>query len=347
MKAVMLVKAGNLKTGELGRIECQNVPEPRLRTQEDVLIKVAYSSICGSDPHLLTGLLDVPVPSGCGHEMSGTVVELGSEATKKGLKVGDKVTGNFLRFCGACHYCRSGKEQFCTSPKVTEIQGTQAGYIVWNEAQVFKIPDGVGLMEATLAEPLAIAVRAVEKADIALGDTVAISGGGGIGLMALQLSKMAGASSVTVIEPVAEKRRLALELGADYAIDPVGDDVTARAMEITSSRGFDAVLESSGNPKAAGTALTLPGKGGHIVYFSMYPDTYDLPLNLFKYCYHNEIRIDGLFLAAYSFPAAVAMLPRMNLKPLISRVYSLDKCVQAYADQMSGKYAKLVFDCSK
>lgn len=347
MKAVMLVKAGNLKTGELGRIECQNVPKLCLRTDEDVLIKVAYSSICGSDPHLLTGLLEVPVPSGCGHEMSGTVAALGKEATKKGLKAGDKVTGNFLRFCGACHYCRSGKEQFCTSPKTGEIQGTQAEYVVWNEAQVFKVPDSVGLMEATLAEPLAIAVRAVEKADISLGDTVAISGGGGIGLMALQLCKMAGASSVTVIEPVAEKRRLALETGADYAIDPVNDDVAGETIKITSGRGFNAVLESSGNSKAAETALKLLDKGGHIVYFSMYPGAYELPLNLFEHCYHNEIRIDGLFLAAYSFPAAVAMLPRMNLKPLISKVYALDECVQAYADQMSGKYAKLVFDCSK
>jgi (R,R)-butanediol dehydrogenase/meso-butanediol dehydrogenase/diacetyl reductase/L-iditol 2-dehydrogenase len=318
-----------------------------LRNDEDVLIKIAYSSICGSDPHLLTGLLAVPVPSGCGHEMSGTVVALGKDATKKGLKVGDKVTGNFLRFCGACHYCRSGKEQFCTSPKVEEMQGTQAEYIVWNEAQVFKIPDGVDLLEATLSEPLAIAVRAVEKADISLGDAVAISGGGGIGLMAAQLCKMAGASSVTVIEPVAEKRKLALVLGADYTIDPIHDDVVGKVKEITQGRGLNALLESSGNAKAAETALKLMDKGGHIVYFSMYPGTYELPLNLFEHCYHNEIRIDGMFLAGYAFPAAVAMLPRMNLKPLVSKVYALEDCVQAYADQMSGKYAKLIFDCTK
>ena len=347
MKAVMLVQAGDLKTGQLGRIECQSVPEPGLRNDEDVLIRIAYSSICGSDPHLLTGLLEAPVPSGCGHEMSGTVVALGKAATKKGLEVGDRVTGNFLRFCGACHYCRSGKEQFCTSPKVDEMQGTQAEYVVWNEAQVFKIPEGVDLLDATLSEPLAIAVRAVEKANISLGDNVAISGCGGIGLMAVQLCRMAGASSVTVLEPVAAKRRLALEVGADYAIDPVGDDVAGHVKEITLGRGFNAVLESSGNTKAAETALKLLDKGGHIVYFSMYPGDYELPLNLFEHCYHNEIRIDGMFLAAYAFPAAVAMLPRMNLKPLISRIYSLDDCVQAYADQMSGQYAKLVFDCSK
>lgn len=347
MKVVVLVKKGDPVAGALGEIACKNVLEPKLRTDEDVLIKVAYSSICGSDPHLLTGLLPAETGSGCGHEMAGTVVELGAKATRKGLRVGDKVTGNFIRFCGACHYCRKGKEQFCTSARVDEMQGTQAGYVVWNEAQVFRVPDSVELLEAALSEPLSIALHAVEKADFALGDAVAISGAGGIGLMAVQLCKMAGAAHVTVLEPVAEKRKLAIALGADYAIDPVHGDVMQEVKEITSGRGFNAVLESSGNPRAAETAVKILDKGGHAVYFSMYPGAYELPLNLFEHCYHKEIRVEGMFLAPYSFPAAVAMLPRMNLKPIISKIYALDDCREAYTDQMSGKYAKLVFDCSK
>lgn len=345
MKAVMLVKAGNIETGELGKIQCMEVPTPKLRTDEDVLIKIAYSTICGSDPNMLTGLLETPVPAGCGHEMSGVVVELGKNATKKGLKVGDKVTGNFVRFCGACHYCRIGMEQFCTTP-VTDIFPTQAEYVVWNEAQVYKLPDDIDLLEAALTEPLAISLRAVEKGQIRIGDKVAVSGGGGIGLMLVQLAKMAGASTVTVLEPVEGKRKLALELGADYALDPRSPDLLDSINEITSGHGFQVVLESSGNPGAAETALQITGKNAHVVYFAMYPKNYNLPVNLLEYCYHNEVNIHGMFLAPYSFIQAVAMLPRMNLRPIIQKIYTLEQCEEAYRDQMSGKYAKLAFKCT-
>jgi (R,R)-butanediol dehydrogenase/meso-butanediol dehydrogenase/diacetyl reductase/L-iditol 2-dehydrogenase len=89
------------------------------------------------------------------------------------------------------------------------------------------------------------------------------------------------------------------------------------------------------------------GNGGTIVYFSMYDMGYNLPLNLFNYCYHKEITIKGMFLAQLVFERAVEMMVRINLRPLISKVYSLDECKQAYEDQMSGQYAKLVFDCQK
>lgn len=345
MKAVMLVKEYNRETGEIGEVDCLNVPAPELVSDDEVLIKVAYASICGSDPNFLKGSFPVKAPFPVGHELSGTIEKLGPKANKKGLKVGDRVTGNFYLTCGACYYCKNGMEQFCPNPDPKD--GAQSQYVVWRESQVYKIPDSVSLLEATLAEPFAIAVHAIEISEMKIGARLAISGAGGIGLMLVQLAKISGASQVTVIEPVESKRKLALELGADYAIDPVNDDVVVKTGEITEGYGFDVVIESSGNAKAAETALQIAAKGAHLVYFSMYKVDYNLPLNLFKNCYHNEIRIQGMFLAQGSFPRAIAMLPRMNFKPLIDKVYSLDECKQAYSDQMSGKYAKLVFDCSK
>ena len=345
MKAVMLVKDYNPETGELGEVECRDIPVPELVNNDDVLIKVAYASVCGSDPNVLKGFFPDRAPCQIGHEMSGTIEKLGSRAEEVGWKIGDRVTGNFYQACGACDYCHDGMEQFC--PNAVGKVGAQAQYIVWSANQLYKLPDSVDFLTGTLAEPFNIALHALEVADMKLGAKVAISGGGGIGLMLVQLARISGASQVVLLEPVESKRKLATEMGADHVIDPLSEDVQAKTAELTGNRGFNVVIESSGNSKAAETALKIAAKQGHLVYFSMYDMDYNLPLNLFRYCYHNEIRIQGMFLGQYSFARAVALLPRVNLKPLVEKIYPLDDCKQAFEDQMSGKYAKLVFDCSE
>lgn len=345
MKAVLLVKDYDEEKNTLGEIDCREVEKPQIVHDDDVLIKVAYASLCGSDPNLLKGLFPFKAPFQWGHEFSGIIEKLGPGATKKALKVGDRVTGNFYKTCGVCHYCRNMMEQFCPYPE--ENPKAQAQYFVLRESQVYVIPDSVDLMDATLIEPFAIAVRAMERSDIKIGQRIAISGGGGIGLMIAQLARNAGASKVVVIEPVESKRKLALEMGADVAIDPFSENLVEKSADLTNGYGFDAVIEASGNTKAAEGCLDIVSNGGTIVYFSMYDMNYNLPLNLFKYCYHKEITVKGMFLAQLVFERAVDMMVRMDLRPLISKVYSLDECKQAYEDQMSGQYAKLVFDCQK
>ena len=345
MKAICLTEKGDLATNKWGKLDCVELPMPQIQRDDDILIKIAYSSICGSDPLMLNGNMDVPVGIGFGHEMSGTIVDMGKGCNKRGLKVGDKVTGCFVHFCGICENCRAGREQFCTASK-QNIVPTQAEYVVWSEDQVYKLPDGADLKTAALVEPLTISMRAVDKAEIHLGDNVAVSGGGGIGLMVLQLCKMAGASEVTLIEPVEGKRELGLALGANDAIDPIDADLLQQIAEIVPG-GYDVVIECSGSGVAAETALDIVRSSGHIVYLAMYPIQYRLPLDLSKYIYHKELRLDGLFLATYYFDPAIRMLKRMKLDPIIQKVYKLAECRQAYSDQLSGQYAKIVFDCSE
>ena len=115
MKSVTVVKTGSLRDpdeSKRGQVKVMDIPMQPLG-DEDVRIKVAYCAICGSDPHLLENILGWEVPFGLGHELSGVVVELGPKATKKGLQVGDRVAGNFLKFCGTCYYCQNGQQQFC------------------------------------------------------------------------------------------------------------------------------------------------------------------------------------------------------------------------------------------
>lgn len=343
MKAICLTEKGDLATKKWGTLDCLDIPMPKLEKDDDILIKIAYSSICGSDPLMLNGNMDVPVGIGFGHEMSGVIVNMGKGCNKRGLKIGDKVTGCFVHFCGVCENCRAGREQYCTA-STQNIVPTQAEYVVWSEDQVYKLPDDADLKTAALVEPLTIALHAVEKAEIGMGDRVAVSGGGGIGMMVIQLCKMAGASEVTLIEPVEAKRELAKTLGADYTVSPMAEDFSEQIKSFAPT-GYDVVIECSGNGKAAETALDIARNSGHIVFLAMYPIQYRLPLDLSKYLYHKQLRLDGLFLATYSFTPAIRMLKRMNLAPVVQKVYKLSECKQAYEDQISGKYAKIVFDC--
>jgi (R,R)-butanediol dehydrogenase/meso-butanediol dehydrogenase/diacetyl reductase len=345
VKTIACVKVGSLKDPDekkRGRVGVVDMPEQEVG-DEDVKIKIAYCSICGSDPHVIEGIFGLTPPFGLGHEVSGTVVELGKNATKKGLKIGDKVAGNFLKFCGTCYYCRNGKEQFCEH---AVNRPCMAKFVVWHESQVCKVPDEMSLEKACLLEPVAIAVRIADKTNIKIGQRVAISGGGPIGLLTLQALKMSGATSLTLIEPIENRRKLGLELGADDIIDPVKQNVIEEGHKITDGIGFDVVIEASGSPKAAHAACEIAARGGTVLYVAMFPASYEMPVNLYDKYYWRELTVSGIFVAPYSFPRALQILPRFNLDPFISKIFTIDQAEEAFAAQVTGKYIKILIKCN-
>ncbi|MED1440103.1 zinc-binding dehydrogenase [Aeribacillus composti] len=347
MKTLAAVKIGSLKDPNeetRGQVAVIDMPEQELG-DEDVRIKVAYCSICGSDPHLVEGAFGWEPPFGLGHEVSGTIIELGPKATRKGLKVGDRVAGNFLKFCGTCYYCLNGQEQFCEFIHEYNRPG-MAENVVWHESQVWKIPDEIPLEEACLLEPVSVAVRAVDKLNMKVGQRVAISGGGPIGLLTLQMIKRFGATSLTLIEPIEDRRKLALEFGADHVIDPINENVEEAAKEITNGRGFDVVIEASGSPKAANTALDIASRGGTVLYVAMFPTNYEMPLNLYDKCYMQELTITGIYVSPYTFPRAIQMLPKLDLKPFTQKIVPLEQGVEAFEAHISGKYPKVLIKCN-
>jgi len=310
---------------------------------------VAYCAICGSDPHVVGGCFGEapgstdPIP--LGHEISGVITELGPEANHKGLKVGDRVAGNFLRFCGGCYYCQNGQQQFCENGNDYNRPG-MAPEIIWHEDQVYKLPDSVSLKEGCLLEPMSIIIRMMDKSNMKAGMRVCVSGGGPIGLMALQTYKMFGATKLTLIEPIAERREIAKEFGADYCIDPINEDVRAKADEITGGLGYDVVLDASGSVHAVEPLPDIAAKCGTLIYGAQYPNDYEMPFNISKYCYFKELTITGVYVAPYAYPRALQMLTRMNLKPLTSKVFDLDDGVEAFKAQLSGKYPKILIKCN-
>lgn len=348
MRTVAVTKIGSLRDPDestRGVIGVVDFPEQPLGP-EDVRIRVAYASICGSDPHLAEGFFGTDVPIGLGHEISGVIEALGEKATRNGLKVGDRVAGNFLKFCGTCNACRDGRQQFCENIQDYNRAG-MSETITWHESQVMKLPDNVSLLKGCLLEPTTVAVRIADKTKIRVGDRVAICGGGPIGQLSLQLMKMYGATSLTLIEPIAERREMALRHGAEFVIDPVNENQADRVAEITNGRGYDIVIDASGSPRAVQGLLDIAAQGGTVIYGAMYPHDYQMPLNLSDYLYLKELTVTGVFISPYTFPRALQILPHLDLDELTQSVFDLEDAPAAFEMHISGKYPKVVIRCNQ
>lgn len=347
MKTLCGVRVGDMKDPNpdtRGLVALVDLPFPELGEQ-DVRIKVAYCAICGSDPHCVAGCFGQPKgstePIPLGHEISGIITELGPKANHKGLKVGDREAGNFLRFCGGCYYCQNGQQQFCENSGEYNRPG-YAPELIWHEDQVYKLPDEVSLKEGCLLEPMSIIVRMLDKAQMKVGMRVCVCGGGPIGLMALQAFHLYGATSLTMIEPIADRREIAAEMGAEYLIDPTAENVVDAANKITDGRGYDVVLDCSGSVHAVEPLPDITAKGGTLIYGAQYPGDYRMPFNIQEYCYFKEITVTGVMVAPYAYPRALQLLPKMDLSRLTEKVFELDDAVEAFQVQLSGKYPKIL-----
>ncbi|MCL1896761.1 MAG: alcohol dehydrogenase catalytic domain-containing protein, partial [Clostridiales bacterium] len=179
-----------------------DVPEPG---PNQVLIKVAYAALCATDIHAAAGLIGMPgkgADSVIGHECSGVVVKLGSDAAGKGFETGDHVVGDPGMYCHYCEACKTGK--MCTT-KHERGHGSMAQYKVYNLDSCHVIPKDMPLKRAALVEPTTCVLRAIDLTQPKMGQTACLSGAGGIGMLLLRAIKRAGLASITVIEPVDEK----------------------------------------------------------------------------------------------------------------------------------------------
>jgi (R,R)-butanediol dehydrogenase/meso-butanediol dehydrogenase/diacetyl reductase/L-iditol 2-dehydrogenase len=347
MRTVAVTRIGSLRDPDedaRGQIGVVDFPEQPLG-DEDVRIRVAYAAICGSDPHLAEGYFGTDVPIGLGHEVSGVIEALGDRAHRNGLAVGDRVAGNFLRFCGTCRPCQEGKQQFCENIQDYNRAG-MAETITWHESQVYRLPDDVSLLKGCLLEPTSVAVRIADKTHIAVGDRVAICGGGPIGQLVLQVMERYGATSLTLIEPIAERREMALRHGAEFVVDPVAENQFERADEITRGRGYDIVIDASGSPRAVKGLLDIAAKGATVIYGAMYPAEFEMPLNLSDYLYLKELTLTGVFVSPYAFPRALALLPHLDLDEMTQSVYPIEQAAEAFAVHLSGVHPKVVIRCN-
>jgi 2-desacetyl-2-hydroxyethyl bacteriochlorophyllide A dehydrogenase len=331
-----------------GKVEIGNVPEPMV-TPDKIKVKIAYCGICGGDLHAFDsafqtgkpsfqGLLrPPPEPRIMGHEASGIIVELGKD-TKAGYKAGQRVAMDLRSYCGSCYYCRNGMQHFCESP--TNASGAFSEYALYKEDDIYLLPDNVSLEEGALLEPIAVAVHTVDIANIKLGGTLAILGGGPIGMLILQVARRAGAAKILLSEPVEGRRNIAKELGATLVIDPTRENLEEVTAAMTEGRGFDTVIDTSGKLAVAKQALFLAGNCGTIIWGAMYPSGSELPV-VPSYMYARELTIKSVFVSPYCFPRALNLLPELDLKPLIS-IKPLENIAECFQSLLKGQGLKIL-----
>ena len=312
----------------------------------EVLVKNMACGICGTDVHIYEGgkgSADVTPPVVLGHEYSGIVVEVGSAVTT--VAAGDHVALDPNMYCGLCTPCRMGKKQNCENLFAlgVNVDGGMAEYSVCPDTQCFKVKDDVDFDVAAMVEPLACALHGVDKAQIESGQKVLVIGGGTIGLMMVQLAKLRGAALVVLSEPIEMRRKIGLGVGADYAINPLEENLHDRFLEIAGQEGADVVIECVGKPFAAEQAIAMAGRGATILLFSVPPVGATVPLPLFD-VFQKELKIVGSMINPDTHQRAVNLINSgmIRLKKLITHSFGLDGVEDAIKMQMSSESIKVV-----
>ncbi len=295
----------------------------RALEKKELLIKVAYCGVCGTDHHIFEGKAPSKIPVILGHEYSGTIVDMGSPVS--GFSIGDRIAINPNIYCGYCDYCKRGKINFCENHQAlgVTLNGGFAEYSIVPMTQAYLLPSDFDLDLAAFAEPLSCCLRGMEHAAIKAGDNVIVIGGGSIGLIMVQLVKNAGAASVILIEPEILKRNLAKELGADHTLDPGNNQLSEKIKDFTHSH-IDVIIECVGKNSTVQMAVQLARKGTRIVIFGLAPSDHNVTFNL-QYLFHNELSILNSFLNPFTFNAAINLLVggKVSVRKLISDRISL------------------------
>ena len=260
-----------MKFPEAGKAEIVEVPVPTPGPGE-VLVRVRATGICASDVAAFKGTHNFRRPPVItGHELAGEIVTLGQDVT--GLRVGDRVALEPHVGCGHCDYCRQDNYHECPEKRfvgVGEWIGAFAEYVVATDSMCHTIPGRMPFDEAAMLEPFCVGLHAVRRADLRMGETVAILGVGTIGMMTLLAARCGGPGWTVVTDPSAAKRELAIRCGADVALDPAREDAAAAILKATGGRGVDVVFVAAAAPGVLDQAVNVCRRMGRIVIIASF-----------------------------------------------------------------------------
>jgi (R,R)-butanediol dehydrogenase/meso-butanediol dehydrogenase/diacetyl reductase len=300
-------------------IRVEEVPEPGPPGPHEVLLRPALCGICGTDLHEYTdGPIVVPsaephpltgarAPQVLGHEFSARVLAVGADVSA--VAEGDRVAVMPLIFCGACHYCRRGLNHLCVRMACTGLSWSGGGIaerVVVPEYQVEKLPDAVSDIQGALVEPTAVAAYGIDRAGLAPGDTVLVTGAGPIGALSALYARAAGAARVIVSEPDAGRRKLAAELGVEHTLDPTEVDVPDAVRELTGGIGADVAAECSGSEPGLRAALASVRSRGTVAQVGLHvrPASVD-PMDLA----HRDVTLTGTWCyPVQDWPRVIALI---------------------------------------
>lgn len=272
------------------RVEVEEYPVPDLGP-DDVLLEVSHCGVCGSDIHFVLEGWGRPNSVG-GHEYTGTIAAIGAAVT--GWHVGDAAVGGPSVRCGECEYCRAGRPSLCAGRSSVgeggDFQGAFADFVRVPSGELLRLPDGLSLRHAALAEPLAVALHGITRAEVQPGERVLVTGGGPIGTLSIAALVQRGITDIVLSEPAALRRELGERLGArSITPDELG---TPRSPNEIVAEPFDVALECSGHAAAMEQCLGQLQRTGRLVLVGagIKPPRFDANRILL-----NELVITGAF----------------------------------------------------
>ena len=324
--------------GKMGFTE-REIPTPK---DNEVLVKLDYVGICGSDIHYYeTGRIGdyiVEPPFVLGHEPGGVVVEVGKDVTH--LKVGDKVALEPGKTCGHCEFCREGKYNLC--PDVVffatpPVDGVFQEYVAHEADLCFKLPENVSTLEGALIEPLAVGFHAAIQGDAHLGQKAVVMGAGCIGLVSMMALKARGVSEVYVVDVMQKRLEKAMELGASGVINGAKEDVLERVRQLTDGKGMDLVIETAGTEITTRQAIHMAKKGSNIVLVGYSKSgEMTLPMSLVL---DKELTFKTVFRYRHIYPMAIDAVAsgKVNLKGIVTDIFPLDEVQKAMDYSVNNK----------
>jgi len=298
MKAVLLT--------EIGKLEVKEIPTPK-PGKDELVIKMLACGICGTDRHILLGEHPAAMPLVLGHEFGGEVTEVGEGVD---FKVGDLVSVDPNIVCGKCDHCLAKRTAHCRNLAAlgVTLNGGFAEYVLLPKSQAY------------LVEPLACCIRGMDLAQVKAGDRVAVLGGGSMGMLIVQLVKLAGASEIILITRQKQRREIAMKLGATSTIDPIAEDVTKVLKDI------DVSFEVAGVSQTFQQACAITRSGGTVLVLGVAPSHETVQFSVYDLLIRG-LKIIGSYINPYTQGRAAELISsgKLNLDLLISKTVSLDE----------------------
>jgi threonine 3-dehydrogenase len=324
----------------------ENVEKPPVG-HNDVLIRVHRTAICGTDIHIYQwdewARKTIPLPLAVGHEFSGEIVECGSEV--RGFNAGDRVSAEGHITCGVCRNCRAGRRHLCMNTVGVGVSrsGAFADYIAVPAFNVFKLPDSISDDMASILDPLGNATHTALSFDL-VGEDVLITGAGPIGIMAVAISRFAGARHIVITDINDYRLELAKKMGATVALNVTNESIASTMQVLGMEEGFDVGMEMSGNPAAFRDMLKTMHHGGKIALLGIPPTDTSIDWNqvIFKGLVIKGIYGREMFETWYKMSSMLQS--GLQIEPIITHHFDLENYQEAFELMASGQSGKVILD---
>ena len=335
------------KTRPASGAELESIAIPAISPTE-VLVRVRAASICGTDLHIYAwdtwSASRIRPPLTFGHEFCGVIERVGEEVAS--VAAGDFVSAEMHLNCGHCRPCRVGQLHLCQNLRIIGIDqdGCFAEFVRIPASNIWKIDPAIPEHYAAILDPLGNAVHTVLAGEIA-GQTVAVTGCGPIGLMAIAVAKACGSAAVFATEVNPHRRALALRMGADEAFNPQETDVVARVRSATGGAGVDVLLEMSGHAEAIQQGMKMLRAGGRASLLGL--PSQPITLDLLNDVIFKGATIQGIFgrrmFRTWLQTTELLKTGRLNLEPLFHERLTLDRFTDAFSLLQGGQAGKILF----